>query len=151
MDDAGLDPDRLEHAIARAKGQGMRPKLLYTMANFHNPTATTLTLERRKAVIEICRRHHTLIAQDDAYGALGFGAMPLPSLYALSDGGGVVLLGTFSKTLATGLRIGWIMGDKAVIDAVTRMTFRNGHVAFGHRTSSPTSAHRVASRSAWRR
>jgi DNA-binding transcriptional MocR family regulator len=126
LDDDGLLPGELERAIAEERAAGKRVKLLYTITNFHNPAATTLTLERRKRVIEICRAANVLIAQDDAYGALSFGREPLPSLYALAGGDGAALLGTFSKTLATGLRVGWIMGDKTVVDAVTRVRFDMG-------------------------
>jgi DNA-binding transcriptional MocR family regulator len=128
MDGDGLLPEELERAIAGAKAAGKRPKLLYTIANFHNPAATTLTLARRQEVVDICRHEGVLIAQDDAYGALSFGpaAGGPPSLYAIAGGDGAVLLGTFSKTLATGLRIGWIMGEKDVVDAVTRVRFDMG-------------------------
>ena len=85
-----------------------------------------MSLERRKAVVDICRRHSILIAQDDAYGAITFDREPLPSLFTVAGGTGAVLMGTFSKTLATGLRVGWIMGEKPVIDAITRMRFDMG-------------------------
>lgn len=126
LDDDGVDPDGLERVIAQAKGAGKRVKLFYTIANFHNPAATTLTLDRRKRVIELCRRENILIAQDDAYGGVSFGNAPIPSLFTLAGGDGAVLLGTFSKTLATGLRAGWIMGSKHIIDAVTRVRFDMG-------------------------
>jgi 2-aminoadipate transaminase len=126
IDEEGLRVDMLEEAVARARAEGKRPKLLYTIANYQNPGASTMTLERRKAVVDICRRHDVLIAQDDAYGAIGFERDPLPSLFALAGGTGAVLLGTFSKTLATGLRVGWIMGEQAVVDAITAMRFDMG-------------------------
>jgi DNA-binding transcriptional MocR family regulator len=125
-DGDGLDCDELERVIASAKAAGKRVKLLYTIANFQNPNASTLTLERRLRVIEICRREQVLIVQDDAYGAISFGPEPLPSLFRLAGGDGVVLLGTFSKTLATGLRVGWLMGAQAIVDAVTRVRFDMG-------------------------
>lgn len=126
LDQHGILIDDLEQAIARIKGSGKRPKLLYTIANFHNPAAATMDLDRRRQVVEICRREQILIAQDDAYGAIGFGTSPLPSLYTLAGGDGAVILGTFSKTLATGLRVGWLMGPKDIVDAVTRMRFDMG-------------------------
>lgn len=126
VDDDGIDCDDLERTIARLKSEGRKPKLLYTISNFQNPAAATLTLERRHRIIEICRAENVLIAQDDAYGPISFGAVPLPSLFALAGGDGAVLLGTFSKTLATGLRVGWIMGSRTIIDAVTRVRFDMG-------------------------
>jgi 2-aminoadipate transaminase len=126
VDDDGLRPEALEAVIADAAADGKRAKLLYTIANFHNPAGATLSMARRRQVVEICRRHDVLIIQDDAYGAITFGPEPHPTLFSLAGGSGAVLLGTFSKTLATGLRVGWIMGEQPVIDAVTRMRFDMG-------------------------
>ena len=126
LDEDGFDPDELEQVIARVKAAGKRPKMLYTIANFHNPAASTMTLERRQRTIEICRRENVLIVQDDAYGALAFGRDAVPSFFSLAGGDGAVLLGTFSKTLATGLRVGWIMGPKEIVDAITRVRFDMG-------------------------
>jgi 2-aminoadipate transaminase len=112
--------------LARVASDGKRAKLLYTISNFQNPAAGTMSLERRRAVVDLCRRYGVLIVQDDAYGPISFDAEPLPSLFAVAGGTGAVLLGTFSKTLATGLRVGWIMGEQAVVDAVTRMRFDMG-------------------------
>jgi 2-aminoadipate transaminase len=126
VDDDGLCVEDLERVIAETIAAGKRPKLLYTIANFQNPAASTLSLDRRRQVIDLCRRHDVLIVQDDAYGAINFEADPLPSLFTLAGGTGALLLGTFSKTLATGLRVGWIMGEQPVIDAVTRMRFDMG-------------------------
>ncbi len=126
IDDEGIDPDELERAIAGAKAAGKRVKMLYTITNFHNPAATLMTLERRRRTIEICRREQVLIVQDDAYGPIGFEATAPPSFYALTGGDGAVLLGTFSKTLATGLRVGWVMGAKRIVDAITRVRFDMG-------------------------
>ena len=126
MDDDGLDVAALEQLAARLATEGKRVKLLYTITNFQNPAANTMSLERRRAVVDICRRHGILIAQDDAYGAISFDREPSPSLYTVAGGTGALLMGTFSKTLATGLRVGWIMGEKPVIDAITRMRFDMG-------------------------
>ncbi len=126
MDDDGLDPDDLESQLQSLAAEGKRPKLLYTIANFHNPAAATLTVERRQRIVEICRSHNVLIAQDDAYGGISFGREPAPSLFTVAGGDGAVLLGTFSKTLATGLRVGWLMASKEIVDAVTRVRFDMG-------------------------
>jgi len=126
VDEDGFDPAELETVIARHKGAGRRVKMLYTIANFHNPAASTMALERRIKAIEVCRREQVLIVQDDAYGALSFDREPVPSFFALAGGDGALLLGTFSKTLATGLRVGWIMGPREIIDAITRVRFDMG-------------------------
>ncbi len=126
LDDDGVDVAALEQVAARIASEGKRAKIFYTIPNFQNPAASTLSLERRRAVVDICRRHNILIAQDDAYGAISFDRDPLPSLHTIAGGTGAILMGTFSKTLATGLRVGWIMGEKPVVDAITRMRFDMG-------------------------
>jgi 2-aminoadipate transaminase len=126
VDDDGIIIDDLERVIAGIIGRNVKPKVLYTITNFQNPAAGTMSLERRQAVTDICRRHNILIAQDDAYGGVSFEREPLPSLFTVGGGTGSVLMGTFSKTLATGLRVGWVMGEQPVVDAVTRMRFDMG-------------------------
>jgi 2-aminoadipate transaminase len=126
VDSDGLDCDALAETIGRCQADGKRVKMLYTIANFQNPAASTMTVERRRRAIDICRDAGVLIVQDDAYGAISFGPEPVPSFFALSEGDGAVLLGTFSKTLATGLRVGWLMGRQDIVDAVTRVRFDMG-------------------------
>jgi 2-aminoadipate transaminase len=126
VDEDGIVIDELERTVARLLTEGRRPKVLYTIANFQNPNAGTMSIARRQAVAEICRRHEIMIAQDDAYGGINFETEPQPSLFTVAGGTGAVVMGTFSKTLATGLRVGWIMGEQTVVDAVTRMRFDMG-------------------------
>jgi len=126
VDDDGLRPEALSETLAGIRAAGKRAKILYTISNFHNPAGSTLTIERRKQIVDLCRDAGVLIIQDDAYGAISFDAEPHPTMFSLAGGTGALLLGTFSKTLATGLRIGWIMGEKPVIDAITRMRFDMG-------------------------
>jgi 2-aminoadipate transaminase len=101
------------------------PKLLYTVPNFHNPTGVTLALERRKHLVELARRHTLLIVEDDPYRELRFEGDALPRLITL-DGtarahggrgyaGNVISLGTFSKILSPGLRVGWVIAAPQVI------------------------------------
>lgn len=126
VDEDGIRPDALAQTLATIRAAGKRAKILYTISNFHNPAGATCTLERRKEIVELCRDAGVLIIQDDAYGAINFEADANPTMYSLAGGTGAVLLGTFSKTLATGLRVGWIMGEKPVVDAITRMRFDMG-------------------------
>jgi len=126
MDADGVVAEALQAEVARAMQLGSRPKLFYTIANFNNPSGITTSLKRRRSIIEVCRSAGVLIAQDDAYGPLSFRSDAVPSIYHLTGGNGAVLIGTFSKTVATGLRIGWIMGAKTVIDDICRMRFDLG-------------------------
>ncbi len=110
MDADGLVVDALEE---RLEG-GLRPKLLYVIPEFQNPTGRTLPLARRSALVELCRRHGVLILEDVAYRELAFGGDPLPSLWSL-DPDVVVQAGTFSKLFAPGVRMGWAAGPSEVI------------------------------------
>ena len=126
VDADGLRPDALAQTVEELTRRGVRPKLLYTIPNFHNPTGATLSLERRRAVLEIARRHRLLIVEDDAYGEIRFEGERVPSFFALSGGDGVLRVGTFSKVLATGLRVGWVAASQEAIDYLLRMRFDMG-------------------------
>ncbi len=125
-DEHGVIPEALEETIGRLKNEGRRVKLIYVIPTFQNPTGVAMTLERRKAMVEICRRHEVLIVEDDAYGDVRFEGERLPSLFALAGGEGAVYLGTFSKTVATGLRIGWVLGSEPLVEALVKMRFDLG-------------------------
>ena len=110
MDGDGLRIDLLEEKLAQLKKEGRRPKFLYTVPTFQNPAGVTLSLERRKALLEIAEREDFLIVEDDPYGKLRFRGEALPTLKSLDRNGRVILLRTFSKTLAPGLRTGYVVG-----------------------------------------
>jgi len=112
-DDDGLVPQALEERILGLKAAGKRIKFLYTVPNFHNPAGTTMSLERRPQVIEICHRYGILVLEDNPYGLLGFDREPYAALRTLSEEG-VIYLGSFSKTFAPGLRVGWALAPHAV-------------------------------------
>lgn len=126
MDDDGMRVDELETLIPALEAEGKRIKFIYTISTFHNPTGATLTLERRLKLLEIAARHNILVLDDDAYGDLYFGDQPPPSLSSLSGGYGVLTVGTLSKTLATGLRVGWIHGEPALVELFGTMRFAMG-------------------------
>lgn len=94
-------------------------KLLYLGSSFQNPTGRVLSLESRQALIALAQRYHFLIVEDGAYDALCFDT-PLPPLKALDATGHVMYLGTFSKTIAPGLRVGWALGPAELIDTMAR-------------------------------
>jgi len=115
MDEDGLIPEALEAQLLRLHERGKDPVMLYTIPNFHNPTGSTLTVERRREIVALARRFGFLIVEDDVYRDLTFGAVPPPSFYALADGVGVMSIGSFSKTLAPGLRLGWLLASEDII------------------------------------
>lgn len=112
-DDDGLVPEALEERIVALAAAGKRIKLLYTVPNFHNPAGTTLSMERRPRILEICQRHAILVLEDNPYGLLGFDRDPFPAMRSMSEEG-VVYLGSFSKTFAPGLRVGWAVAPHAI-------------------------------------
>jgi 2-aminoadipate transaminase len=112
MDDDGLVPEALEEAIRSAARAGRRAKFLYTVPNFHNPAGVTLAAGRRHRILDICRRAGLLVVEDNPYGLLGFDGEPMRALRA--DDEGVVYLGTFSKTFAAGVRVGWAVAPAAI-------------------------------------
>jgi 2-aminoadipate transaminase len=110
MDDDGLDVDAFEERLAA----GARPKFLYRIPEYQNPTGRTLPLDRRRRLVDACRRHNVLIFEDVAYRELPFDGTSLPSLWSL--GPDVVLqAGTFSKSFFPGVRLGWAAGPSAVV------------------------------------
>jgi 2-aminoadipate transaminase len=113
-DDDGLDPDDLERVLAANPGA----KLLYTMPDFHNPMGVSLTLERRRRVLEIANRHDLLVLEDSPYRQLRFEGETLPSLKSLDTEGRVIFLGSFSKTLVPGMRLGWAVADPEIIGRI---------------------------------
>ncbi|MBB2745313.1 UNVERIFIED_ORG: DNA-binding transcriptional MocR family regulator [Microbispora rosea subsp. rosea] len=115
MDDQGLIPEALAQTIYALQAAGNRIKFLYTIPNFQNPAGVTLNEVRRRQVLEICRRAGVLVVEDNPYGLLGFDGEPMRALRA-DDSEGVVYLGSFSKTLAPGFRVGWALAPHAVRD-----------------------------------
>ena len=113
MDDGGLIPEALSAAIGSVQASGRRIKLLYTIPNYHNPAGVTMAAERRPEVARICREAGILVLEDNPYGLLGFDDKVHRALRA-DDADNVIYLGSFSKTFAPGLRVGWVLAPHAV-------------------------------------
>jgi DNA-binding transcriptional MocR family regulator len=113
MDDAGLIPAALAETLQELERAGRRPKLLYTIPNYHNPAGVSLSNERRDEIVAIAARAGVLVLEDNPYGLLGFDEDPRPALRA-RDADNVVYLGSFSKTFAPGLRVGWVLAPPSV-------------------------------------
>lgn len=130
MDDDGLRTDLLEDALKRLADEGKRAKFLYTIPTHQNPAGCTLPLTRRERVIELLREYNTLALEDDAYGELWFEGAPPPSLFALSGADHVIKVSTFSKIMATGLRMGWNMASPALTARMAATRYDMGSSAF---------------------
>jgi DNA-binding transcriptional MocR family regulator len=105
MDDEGLDPDGLEREL---RG-GTKTGFLYTIPTFQNPSGRTLSLERRRRVVELAREHDLIVLEDDPYGLVRFEGEPQPTLFELAGGEQVVYSSSFSKTVAPGVRVGYFV------------------------------------------
>ena len=105
MDDEGLDPDGLERELRGGKKTGF----LYTIPTFQNPSGRTLSLERRRRVVELAREHDLIVLEDDPYGLVRFEGEPQPTLFELAGGEQVVYSSSFSKTVAPGVRVGYFV------------------------------------------
>ncbi len=113
MDDDGLIPTALQETIDSVRTSGKRIKLIYTIPSFHNPAGVTQPSERRREILQIAQSAGIAVLEDDPYGLLGFEGEPPRALRA-DDDQGVIYLGSFSKTIASGLRVGWAVAPHGV-------------------------------------
>jgi 2-aminoadipate transaminase len=115
-DRSGLRPEALREALGR-----FRPAMLYTVPTYHNPAGTTLPQDRRERIVELCREHGVLVVADEVYHLLTFAGAPPSPMAAFA--GGVLSLGSFSKILAPGLRLGWIQGSPQLLRTIATCGF----------------------------
>lgn len=115
LDREGLRIDALSNALADLKAQGIRPKYIYTIPTVQNPTATILPLERRTALLKLAAEYGVPVFEDDCYADLSWSGERPPALYAMSDQGNVIHIGSFSKTIAPALRVGYIVAPWALL------------------------------------
>jgi 2-aminoadipate transaminase len=118
-DAGGLRLDALAETIGSLRAAGKAPRLLYTVPTFHNPTGGSLAPERRRALVELAEAEGFVIVEDDVYRELAYDAPAPQSLWSLAPPGRVIRLGSFAKSLAPGLRLGWLTADS---ETVTRIT-----------------------------
>ncbi|HJZ49653.1 MAG TPA: PLP-dependent aminotransferase family protein, partial [Roseiflexaceae bacterium] len=107
-DDHGLRVDALAETIAGLRRDSRRPRLLYCVPTFHNPTGTSLEAERRAKLVALAAAEQLLVVEDDVYRELSYDGPALPSLWSLAPPDTVVRLGSFAKSLAPGVRLGWL-------------------------------------------
>jgi 2-aminoadipate transaminase len=124
VDEEGMPIDELERTLDRLASEGRRPKFIYTIPNFQNPAGVTMSLPRRRRLVEVARERELLVLEDNPYGLLRYDGEPLPTLYSLDAqslgrAGAtdlVIYLGTFSKILSPGLRLGWAVAPRPVLE-----------------------------------
>jgi 2-aminoadipate transaminase len=126
IDHEGLDIAALARTVRSLKDKGKRVRMLYTIASFHNPSGACLSSERRWQLLDLAAQEGFLILEDEAYRDLYYDEPPPMSLFGMSRGQGVIAVGSFSKILATGLRVGWIHATPELVQLMARMRFDMG-------------------------
>ena len=131
-DGAGVLVDSVTEVVARVRREGRRPRLLYIVPTFGNPSGITLSLDRRRQLAQRCAAEGVRIVEDDVYRELAFDASPPASIWSLGAPGSVVRLGSFSKTLAPGLRLGYLVADAATVERIAAGGLLNSGGGIGH-------------------
>jgi 2-aminoadipate transaminase len=118
IDGDGMRIDALEEVLERLDAERRRPKFIYTVPSFQNPAGVTLSAERGRRLVEIAREREILIVEDNPYGLLRYEGEPLDPLYKLDGGDFVIYVGTFSKILSPGIRLGWAVAPPPVMEKI---------------------------------
>ena len=118
MDSDGMRVDLMEETLDRLEREGRRPKFIYTIPTFQNPAGVTMSLPRRRRLVEVARERELLVLEDNPYGLLRYEGTPLPTLRELDGGVYVMYLGTFSKILSPGIRLGWVVAPPPVLEKI---------------------------------
>ncbi len=113
MDDDGLVPASLRYAIKATRAAEEKIKFLYVIPNYQNPAGVLLSADRRTEILDICRAENIFVVEDNPYGLLGFDR-PSPNAMRAEDSENVIYLGSFSKTIAPGLRVGWVLAPESL-------------------------------------
>lgn len=118
MDENGILTESVESRISDLEKKGRKPKFIYVIPNFQNPTGVTLSLERRKHLIDISEDHEIPIVEDNPYGELRYSGNRIPSLKSLDRNETVIYMGSFSKIMSPGLRLGYVVASEKVSNTV---------------------------------
>src|SRR4051794_14610882 len=119
MDSDGMRVDLLEETLDRLDREGRRPKFIYTVPSFQNPAGVTMSAPRRRRLVEVAHERELLVLEDNPYGLLRYEGEPPSPLFALDGGVYVMYLGTFSKILSPGIRLGWVVAPPPVLEKIT--------------------------------
>jgi 2-aminoadipate transaminase len=118
MDADGMRVDLLEETLDRLERDGRRPKFIYTVPSFQNPAGVTMSQPRRRRLVEVAHERELLVLEDNPYGLLRYEGDPPPPLLSLDGGVYVMYLGTFSKILSPGIRLGWVVAPPPVLEKI---------------------------------
>jgi 2-aminoadipate transaminase len=117
-DEDGMRVEALEQLLADLRSEGRRLKFIYSVPSFQNPAGVTMSLQRRHQLVELARAEELLVVEDSPYGLLRYGGEPMPPLYQLDGGDFVIYVGTFSKILSPGIRLGWMVAPPPIMEKV---------------------------------
>ena len=140
VDDHGTRIDELQRRLSDLKARGHRAKFIYVIPNFQNPMGVTMTLDRRQALLEVAAEFDVPIIEDDAYFDLRYTGESIPTLYSLDATGRVMYMGTFSKIMAAGMRLGWVVAQEDVISRLIALKADGGTSPFGSFVATEFSA-----------
>lgn len=127
QDAEGIDVDSIEDSVTRLKREGRKlPKFVYNVPDFHNPTGVTMSRRRREALVALAARHGVFVVEDSPYRKLRFEGESEPSLKAVDENERVLAVGTFSKLVAPGLRIGWVAAPRELINRLAQLKSDGG-------------------------
>jgi len=130
LSEEGISVEVIENIVQNSLKNRDVVKAIYTIDDFHNPTGLTMSESNRRAIGQLALDNGIMILEDSTYSGLFFDESPPPDIYALNEGEGVMRMGTFSKTIATGLRLGWLQGSDGAIDAVRKSRSDMGNAPF---------------------
>lgn len=131
LDDQGTDVVALERELKRLKSEGVQPKMIYLITNFQNPSGVSTTEARRRRIVELAQDYGTLIFEDDAYHDLRFAGSRIPTIYSLDSSGSTMYMGTFSKIMGAGMRLGWLIAAPEIITKLSVLKIDGGTNVFG--------------------
>jgi len=125
VDEEGMNTEILELRLKDLKAKGIKPSFIYTIPTFQNPSGITLSEKRRRELLKIAKVEDVLIIEDDVYSDLAYEKTKIPTLFSLDEEKLVVRFGSFSKIIAPGLRLGWILGPENIIKRLIRSGLRS--------------------------
>ncbi|MBA2754161.1 MAG: PLP-dependent aminotransferase family protein [Chloroflexota bacterium] len=131
VDEEGTDVVALERELVRLRDEGRRAKMIYLITNFQNPTGVSTTEARRRRIVELAQEHGTLIFEDDAYHDLRYAGERIPTIYSLDDSGSTMYMGTFSKIMGAGMRLGWLVAAPEIITKLSILKIDGATNVFG--------------------
>lgn len=131
LDADGLDVVALETRLRDLAAAGTTPKFIYTIPNFQNPSGISTTVARRRRIAELAAKYGTFVLEDDAYHDLRYSGERLPPIYTLDPNGHTLYLGTMSKIMGAGMRLGWLIAPEEIIRRLARLKVDGGTSIFG--------------------